>query len=38
MLLVPPGREQAIAAIRQAAAEGRFNDKTEPFAGLPASL
>ncbi len=31
MLLVPPGREQAIAAIRQAAAEGRFNDKTEPF-------
>ncbi len=31
MLLVPPGREQAIAAIRQAAAEGRLNDKTEPF-------
>lgn len=31
MLLVPPGREKAIAAIRQAAAEGRFSDKTEPF-------
>lgn len=28
---MPPGREQAIAAIRQAAEEGRFNDKTEPF-------
>ena len=31
MLLVTPGREQAIANIRQAVAEGRFNDKTEPF-------
>lgn len=31
MLLVMPGREQAIENIRRAAAEGRFNDKTEPF-------
>ena len=31
MLLVMPGREQAIDNIRRAAAEGRFNDKTEPF-------
>ena len=31
MLLVMPGREQAIENIRCAAAEGRFNDKTEPF-------
>ena len=31
MLLVTPGREQAIENIRRAAAEGRFNDKTEPF-------
>lgn len=31
MLLVPPGREQAIEAIRKAASEGRFSDKTEPF-------
>ena len=31
MLLVMPGREQAIEKIRRAAGEGRFNDKTEPF-------
>ena len=31
MLLVTPGREAAIENIRQAAREGRFNDKTEPF-------
>lgn len=31
MLLVTPGREQAIENIRRAAGEGRFNDKTEPF-------
>lgn len=31
MLLVTPGREQAIENIRKAAQEGRFNDKTEPF-------
>lgn len=31
MLLVTPGRERAIENIRRAAAEGRFNDKTEPF-------
>ena len=31
MLLVTPGREAAIDNIRRAAAEGRFNDKTEPF-------
>jgi len=31
MLLVTPGREEAIRNIRQAAAERRFNDKTEPF-------
>lgn len=31
MLLVTPGREQAIENIRLAVAEGRFNDKTEPF-------
>ena len=31
MLLVTPGREEAIRNIRQAAQEGRFNDKTEPF-------
>ncbi len=31
MLLVTPGREQAIENIRRAALEGRFNDKTEPF-------
>ena len=31
MLLVTPGRKAAIGNIRQAAAQGRFNDKTEPF-------
>jgi len=31
MLLVTPGREEAIENMRKAAAEGRFNDKTEPF-------
>ena len=31
MLLVTPGREAAIANIRRAAEESRFNDKTEPF-------
>ena len=31
MLLVTPGRKAAIDNIRKAAAEGRFNDKTEPF-------
>ena len=31
MLLVTPGREAAIDNIRLAVAEGRFNDKTEPF-------
>lgn len=31
MLLVTPGREEAIRNIRRAVAEGRFNDKTEPF-------
>ena len=31
MLLVTPGREAAIENIRLAAAQGRFNDKTEPF-------
>ena len=31
MLLVMPGREQAIENIRRAAGKGRFNDKTEPF-------
>lgn len=31
MLLVTPGRDAAIDNIRKAAAEGRFNDKTEPF-------
>ena len=31
MLLLTPGRETAIENIRRAAAEGRFNDKTEPF-------
>lgn len=31
MLLITPGREQAIENIRRAVAEGRFNDKTEPF-------
>ena len=31
MLLVTPGRETAIDNIRRAVAEGRFNDKTEPF-------
>ena len=31
MLLVTPGREEAVRNIQQAAAEGRFNDKTEPF-------
>ena len=31
MLLVTPGRDQAIENIRLAASEGRFNDKTEPF-------
>lgn len=31
MLLITPGRESAIENIRLAAAEGRFNDKTEPF-------
>ena len=31
MLLVTPGREAAIENIRHAAAEGRFNDKTEPL-------
>ena len=31
MLLNTPGRLEAIANISKAAAEGRFNDKTEPF-------
>lgn len=31
MLLITPGREAAIENIRRAAAEGRLNDKTEPF-------
>lgn len=31
MLLITPGRRQAIGNIRQAAAQGRFNDKTEPY-------
>lgn len=31
MLLVTPGREEAIRAIARAAEDGRFNDKTEPF-------
>lgn len=31
MLLVTPGRAQAIENIRRAVEEGRFNDKTEPF-------
>lgn len=31
MLLVTPGREAAIENIRRAVAEGRLNDKTEPF-------
>ena len=31
MLLVTPGRDLAIENIRKAAAERRFNDKTEPF-------
>ena len=31
MLLTLPGREEAIRNIARAAAEGRFNDKTEPF-------
>lgn len=31
MLLVTPGRSEAIENIRRAASEGRFNDKTEPF-------
>ncbi len=31
MLLITPGREAAIENIRLAAAQGRFNDKTEPF-------
>ena len=31
MLLVTPGRAQAVENIRRAAEEGRFNDKTEPF-------
>ena len=31
MLLVTPGRAEAIRNIRQAVADGRFNDKTEPF-------
>ena len=31
MLLVMPGREQAIENIRRAVGEGHFNDKTEPF-------
>jgi 1-acyl-sn-glycerol-3-phosphate acyltransferase len=31
MLLVTPGRKEAIDNIRKAASEGRFNDKTEPF-------
>ena len=35
MLLVTPGREQAIENIRRAALEGRFNDKTEPFDPSP---
>ncbi|MBR4735551.1 MAG: 1-acyl-sn-glycerol-3-phosphate acyltransferase [Bacteroidales bacterium] len=35
MLLVTPGREEAIENIRKAASEGRFNDKTEPFDPSP---
>ncbi len=31
MLLVTPGRQEAIKNIRTAAQEGRYNDKTEPF-------
>ena len=31
MLLVTPGRDLAVENIKRAAAEGRFNDKTEPF-------
>jgi len=31
MLLVTPGRDIAVQNICRAAAEGRFNDKTEPF-------
>ncbi|MBQ9892842.1 MAG: 1-acyl-sn-glycerol-3-phosphate acyltransferase [Bacteroidales bacterium] len=31
MLLVTPGRDKAIENIRLCAAEGRFNDKTEPY-------
>lgn len=31
MLLVTPGRKEAIDNIRKAAEEGRLNDKTEPF-------
>ena len=31
MLLITPGREQAIENMRLAVSEGRFNDKTEPF-------
>ena len=31
MLLVTPGRKEAIDNIRKAVSEGRFNDKTEPF-------
>ncbi len=31
MLLVTPGRAEAIENIKRAALEGRFNDKTEPF-------
>lgn len=31
MLLVTPGRKEAIDNIRKAVSEGRYNDKTEPF-------
>ena len=31
MLLITPGRKEAVDDIRKAAEEGRFNDKTEPF-------
>ena len=31
MLLVTPGRDAAIDNIKKAVADGRFNDKTEPF-------
>ena len=31
MLLITPGRKEAVDNIRKAVSEGRFNDKTEPF-------